>query len=63
MVIELEWSTIWSEIIRVTARDCARVRFEIKSMISDQNRQFNYHFIIAILKSQNSVSTNLMVPN
>ena len=35
-----EWSAIWSEIIRVISKSnerAARVRFEIASMISDQN--------------------------
>ena len=35
-----EWSAIWSEIIRVISKSnerAARVRFEITSMISDQN--------------------------
>ena len=35
-----EWSAIWAEIIRVISKsnECAaRVRFEITSMISDQN--------------------------
>ena len=35
-----EWSAIWSEIIRVISKSnerVARVRFEITSMISDQN--------------------------
>ena len=31
-----EWSAIWSEIIRVISKS-ARVRFEITSMMSDQN--------------------------
>ena len=36
----IEWSAIWSEIIRVISKSnerAARVRFEITSMISDQN--------------------------
>ena len=40
MVIELEWSAIWSEIIRVISKSnehAAQVQFEITSMISDQN--------------------------
>ena len=40
MVIELEWRAIWSEIICVISESnehAARVRFEITSMISDQN--------------------------
>ena len=65
MVIELEWSTIWSEIIRVTARDCARVRFEIKSMISDQNCAvqlplYYSHFDIAEFSQYQSDGTYLM---
>ena len=35
-----EWSAIWAEIIRVISKSnerAARVRFEITSMISDQN--------------------------
>ena len=35
-----EWSAIWAEIIRVIPKlneRAARVRFEITSMISDQN--------------------------
>ena len=53
----IEWSAIWSEIIRMTLEldMCAvRVRLEITSMSSDQkfgNMNFNYHFIRAILKS------------
>ena len=43
----------------------AWVRFEMTSMILDHNllhsTQFNYHFITAILKSQNSVSTNILL--
>ena len=40
MVIELSGAAIWSEIIRVVSKSnerVARVRFEITSMISDQN--------------------------
>ena len=40
------------------------VRFEITSMISDQNRhdtKFNYYYITAILASQNSVSANILL--
>ena len=40
MVIELSGNAIWSEIIRVISESnerVARVRFEITSMISDQN--------------------------
>ena len=54
-----EWSAVWSEIIRVISKSnerLARVRFEITSMISDQNctpHQFNCHFIRSILKSHN----------
>ena len=32
----IEWSAIWAEIVRVISK-AARVRFEITSMISDQN--------------------------
>ena len=45
-----EWTAMWSEIIRVISKlhkHAPRVRFEITSMISDQNckTKFNYHFI------------------
>ena len=61
-----EWSAIWSEIIRVISKsnECAaRVWFEITSMISDQiaSTQFNYHFLTSILKSQNLVSTSILL--
>ena len=50
-----------SEIIRVISKSnerAARVRFEITSMIWDQNciaTKFNYHFITPILKSQSFI--------
>ena len=61
MVIELEWSTIWFEIIRVIAR----VRFGIKSMISDQNCEVQFplycsHFEIAEFSQYHSDGTYLM---
>ena len=48
-------SITWSEIKRVISKSnehAARARFEITSMISDQNYQ-NYHFVRSILKSHN----------
>ena len=40
-----EWSAVWSEIIRM--------------ILKLHDTKFNYHFITAILNSQNSVSTNI----
>ena len=54
-----EWSAIWSEIICVISKSNERaawVRFEITSMISDQN--CNYHLIKSILKSHNFMALN-----
>ena len=55
-----EWSAIWSEIIRLILK--SHVWFEITSTYDFRpicTTQSNYHFITAILKSQNSVSTNI----
>ena len=61
-----EGSAIWSEIIRVISKlneRAARVRFEITSMISDQNcrTRSSITTITSILKSQNLVSTNILL--
>ena len=63
MVIKLSEYN-WSKIIRVILKSY-EFPFGITSMISDQNcttgSSLNYHFITAILKSQNSVSTNILL--
>ena len=57
-----EWSAIWSEIIRVIS---ARIR--LKSQVWFQTKtarhevQLPSHFITSILKSQNLVSTNILL--
>ena len=60
-----EWSAIWSEIIRVISKlnePAARIRFEITSMISDQNQlhdlEVNYPFITSILPAMWFVTLN-----
>ena len=58
----MEWSAIWSEIIRVISKSeerAARVRFDFRPKLHDT--KFNYHFITAILKLQNSISTNILL--
>ena len=60
----VEYNLVWDHTcdcawLRVTARECD---LESKVWFQTKIAQFNYHFIIAILKSQNSDSTNLMVP-
>ena len=50
-----EWSTVWSEIIRVIIKSderAGRVRFEITSMISDQNCTTRFTIITHTAKSQ-----------
>lgn len=71
MVIELIGvQLIWSEIIRVISKSDKRatpVRFEMTSIISDQNctrlSSFTttYRFTTANFKSQNSLSTNILL--
>ena len=57
----IEWSAIWSEIIRVILKSderAAPVGYDFRSKLHDT--KFNYlHFTTAVLKSQNSVSTNI----
>ena len=61
MVIE-QWSAIWSESIRVISKSndrSAQVRFEITSMISDQNcttRSKINTLFTSILKSHNLIA-------
>ena len=58
MVIELSWS------VQFGVKSYARMRdsiwnheYDIRPKLHDM--KFNYHFITAILKSQNLVSTNI----
>ena len=67
-----EWSAMWAEIIRVISKSnerAARVRFEITSMILDQNcttrgsittlLHDNIHFEIA--KMQDLIDSNILL--
>ena len=53
-----EWSAIWSEIIRVISRIWNH-KYDFRPKLHDT--KFNYHFITSILKSQNLVSTNILL--
>ena len=64
-----EWNAIWSNIIRVISKsDAERAARSASSIWNHQydfrpkflDTNFNDHFIIAILKSQNPVSTNTL---
>ena len=67
MIHNVSGEKIWFETIRVilnSAERAARVLYEITSMISDQKLHschFNYHFITVIMKSQNSLSTYILL--
>ena len=55
MVIELSGVQIWSKIIHeIWSHKC-----DFRPKLHDT--KFNYHFITAILKSQNLVSTNILL--
>ena len=57
----IEWSAIWSEIKRVVLKSderAAPVGYDFRSKLHEA--KFNYlNFTTAVLKSQNSVSTNI----
>ena len=52
-----EWSAIWSEFIRASSNWKRKYDFTPKL----HDTKFNYRFITAILKTQNSDNTNLLL--